>query len=151
MKLKLLEMRSFNEKMYITIIACKTCDKERSFKNHACDDDGNCFCKLSTTNMYYGDTCSKNSELCFIYIQGIMHMQNCNLYLLTAIWDLHTAADVTIPALAYLINYLDSQRSGHGRGGPTFFKVGDVFYKICPTHYASFRKRISSETSCGMF
>ena len=57
---------------------------------------------------------------------------------------------VTIPALAYLINYLYSQRSGRGRSESTFFKVGEVFNKICPLHYANFRKKISSETSCGM-
>ena len=62
----------------------------------------------------------------------------------------HGCRNVTISALAYLINYLDCQRSGRVMGGPTFFKVGDLFYKICPSHYANFRKKISSETSCGM-
>ena len=65
-------------------------------------------------------------------------------------WYTHGCRNVTISALAYLINYLDCQRSGRVMGGPTFFKVGDLFYKICPSHYANFRKKISSETSCGM-
>ena len=63
---------------------------------------------------------------------------------------LNGCRNVTIPALAYLINYLDSQRSGCGRGWSTYSKVGIVLYKICPSHYANFRKKISSETSCGM-
>ena len=49
--------------------------------------------------------------------------------------------NVTIPALAYLINYLYSQRSGRGRSESTFFKVGEVFNKICPSHYANFWKK----------
>ena len=53
----------------------------------------------------------------------------------------HGCRNVTISALAYLINYLDCQRSGRVMGGPTFFKVGDLFYKICPSHYANFRKK----------
>ena len=51
----------------------------------------------------------------------------------------HGCRNVTISALAYLINYLDCQRSGRVMGGPTFFKVGDLFYKICPS--TQIRKR----------
>ena len=51
---------------------------------------------------------------------------------------LNGCRNVTIPALAYLINYLDSQKSGRARSGSTFFKVGEVFYKICPLPYANF-------------
>ena len=71
---------------------------------------------------------------------------------LSAIYT-HGCRTVIIPALAYLINYLDSQRSGRGRVGPTFFKVGEVLYKKCPTDPHTmpiFEKKISSKTSCGM-
>ena len=57
----------------------------------------------------------------------------------------HGCRNVTIAAVAWLINYLDSQRSGREMGGPTVFKVGELFYKICPSHNANFgRKKISS-------
>ena len=41
----------------------------------------------------------------------------------------------------YYINSLDIQSSGCGRGGPTYFKVGDLLYKICTPHYANFQKK----------
>ena len=53
----------------IIISACKQCNVMGSFENLACDKDGNCFCKLSITNEYYGDTCSENSKSFIIYIQ----------------------------------------------------------------------------------
>ena len=57
--------------------------------------------------------------------------------------ELYTHGDnnLTIPAMAYYINSLDIQSSGRGRGGPTYFKVGDILYKICTSHYANFRKK----------
>ena len=54
--------------------------------------------------------------------------------------DTHASNNLPIPAIAYFINNLDSQSSGHGRGGPNYFKVGDLFYKICTSLYANFRK-----------
>ena len=39
---------------------------------------------------------------------------------------------IPIPAMVYFINNLDNQRSGSGMGGPTYLKVGDALYKICP-------------------
>ena len=48
-----------------------------------------------------------------------------------------------IPAMVYLINNSDSQRSGHGMGGPTTLKVGEALYKICPFAYAQFLKKKS--------
>ena len=55
-----------------------------------------------------------------------------------------------ISAMVYFINDPDSQRSGRDMGGPTNLKVGDLLYKICPFNYANFRKKISSDTFCGM-
>ena len=46
-----------------------------------------------------------------------------------------------IPAMVYLINNSDSQRSGHGMGGPTTLKVVEVLYKICPFTYAQFLQK----------
>ena len=57
--------------------------------------------------------------------------------------------NLPIPVIAYFINTLDSQSSGRGRGGPNYFKVGGLFKKICTSIYANFRKKISSDTSCG--
>ena len=44
------------------------------------------------------------------------------------------------------------QRSGRGRGWPTYSKVGDILYKICPSHFSNFREeeKILSDTSCGI-
>ena len=50
-------------------------------------------------------------------------------------FDIHTGTiNLPIPAMTYYINNLDIQRSGRGRGGPTYSKVGEVLYKICPSH-----------------
>lgn len=49
--------------------------------------------------------------------------------------------NLPIPAMAYFINDLDIQSSGHGRGGPTYSKVGDVLYKICPYTMPFFQKK----------
>ena len=57
--------------------------------------------------------------------------------------------NLPIAAIAYFINTLDIQSPGRGRGGPNYFKVGGLFYKICTYLYANFRKKISSDTSCG--
>ena len=59
----------------------------------------------------------------------------------------HGPINLPIPALSYFINTLDSQSSGRARGGPNYFKVGGLFYKICTYLYANFRKKISSDTS----
>ena len=42
----------------------------------------------------------------------------------------HVPENLPISAIAYFINTLDSQSSGHGRGRPNYFKVTDFFYKI---------------------
>ena len=39
----------------------------------------------------------------------------------------HGLIKLFIAAMAYYINTLDSQSSGRGRGGPNYFKVGDLF------------------------
>ena len=39
----------------------------------------------------------------------------------------HALIKLFIAAMAYYINTLDSQSSGHGRCGPNYFKVGDLF------------------------
>ena len=62
----------------------------------------------------------------------------------------HGLIKMHIAAMAYYINTLDSQSSGRGRGGPNYFKVGDLFYKICTSLYANFRKKISSDTFCAL-
>ena len=61
----------------------------------------------------------------------------------------HAPINLPISVIAYFINTLDSQSSGRGRGGPNYFKVGGLFKKICTSLYANFRKKISSDTSCG--
>ena len=50
----------------------------------------------------------------------------------------HGNKNLPIPAMAYYINDLDIQRSGRGKGGPTYSKIGEVLYKICSSHYANF-------------
>ena len=42
--------------------------------------------------------------------------------------------NMSIPALAYFINTLDSRSSGCGRGRPNNFKVGDLFKKYYVPH-----------------
>ena len=49
----------------------------------------------------------------------------------------HPFKYMPIPDIAYFINTLDCQSSGRGRGGPNYFKVGDLFQKICTSHYAN--------------
>ena len=49
--------------------------------------------------------------------------------------------NLPIAAIAYFINTLDIQSPGRGRGGPNYFKVGGLFYKICTYLYANFRKK----------
>ena len=62
----------------------------------------------------------------------------------------HAINNLPIPAIAYFINTINSQSSGRGRGGPNFFKVRDLFKKICTSFYANFRKKKNtSDTSCG--
>ena len=48
---------------------------------------------------------------------------------------------MAISAIAYFINTLDSQSPGHDRVRPNYLKVGDLFYKICTSLYANFRKK----------
>ena len=69
----------------------------------------------------------------------------------TMAWLLHTheLKNLHISAMAYYINTLDGERSVHGRCEPKCFKDGDLFWKICTSLYANFRKKISSDTSCG--
>ena len=43
--------------------------------------------------------------------------------------------------MAYYINTLDGERSVHGRCEPKCFKDGDLFWKICTSLYANFRKK----------
>ena len=43
----------------------------------------------------------------------------------------HSPNNLPIPAIAYFINTLD-------RGGQDYFKVGDLFYKICTSLYTNF-------------
>ena len=52
-----------------------------------------------------------------------------------------------IAAMAYYINTLDSQSSGRGSCGPNYFKVGDLFKKICTSLYANFQKKKSHPIS----
>ena len=114
--------------------------------------------KHSVTHTNFGLVIQKRSFYCNPVLKFRTKIGFFRLYWRTAEWFLNTIYTphtdgcniVTIPALAYLINYLYSQRSGRGRSESTFFKVGEVFNKICPLHYANFRKKISSETSCGM-
>ena len=56
--------------------------------------------------------------------------------------DTHAFKNMHIPTVAYFINTLDSQSSGRGRGGPTYFKAGELFYKICSSLYANFQKNL---------
>ena len=55
---------------------------------------------------------------------------------------------MAISAIAYfintIVNTLDSQSPGRDRVRPNYLKVGDLFYKICTSLYANFRKKISS-------
>ena len=53
----------------------------------------------------------------------------------------HPLKKMHIPAIAYFINTLEIQSSGRGMGGPNYFKVGDLFWKICTSFYANFRKK----------
>ena len=53
----------------------------------------------------------------------------------------HAPENLPIPTLVYFINTLDGQSSGRGRGGPNYFKVGDLFKKICTSLYVNFRKK----------
>ena len=50
----------------------------------------------------------------------------------------HGNNNLPIPAMTYYINGLDIQNSGRARGGPTYFKVGDLLYKICTTNVSNF-------------
>ena len=43
--------------------------------------------------------------------------------------------------IAYFINTLYSQIPGRDRVRPNYLKVGDLFYKICTSLYANFRKK----------
>ena len=43
--------------------------------------------------------------------------------------------------MAYYINTLDGERSVHGRCEPKCFKDGDLFWKMCTSLYANFRKK----------
>ena len=56
---------------------------------------------------------------------------------------------MAISAIAYFTNTLDNQSSGRDRVRPNYLKVGDLFYKICTSIYAKFRKKISSDTTSG--
>ena len=55
----------------------------------------------------------------------------------------HAPNNMPVPTIAYFINTLASQSSGRGRGGPNYFKVGDLFYKICTSLYANFQEKKS--------
>ena len=55
----------------------------------------------------------------------------------------HELIKLFIAAMAYYINTLDSQSSGRDRCGPNYFKVGDLFWKICTSLYANFWKKKS--------
>ena len=68
--------------------------------------------------------------------QGVIGGCRIYLHITHAINNLH------IQAMAYHMNSLDIQSSGRGRGGPNYFKVGDLFYKICTSQYANFRKNV---------
>ena len=46
----------------------------------------------------------------------------------TGLYYTHGGNNLPIPAMAYFINDLDIQRSGRGRDGPTYSKVGEVLY-----------------------
>ena len=60
-----------------------------------------------------------------------VHLINTNLVaVLGLLPDTHRDRSLTIPALAYYINILNSQSCGRGRGVPTYLLVGEVFYKI---------------------
>ena len=67
--------------------------------------------------------------------QGVIGGCRIYLHITHAINNLH------IQAMAYHMNSLNIQSSGRGRGGPNYFKVGDLFYKICTSLYANFRKK----------
>ena len=43
--------------------------------------------------------------------------------------------------MAYYINTLDGQSSGRGRCEPNYFKVGNLFWKICTSLQANFWKK----------
>ena len=60
------------------------------------------------------------------------YIRHISEILFTCSYDRYTHATNNFPiaAIAYFINILDSQSSGHVRGRPYYLKVWDFFYKI---------------------
>ena len=53
----------------------------------------------------------------------------------------HALKNLHIPAIAYFLNTLDSQRSERGMGGPNYFKVGEHYEKYVPHSMPIFEKK----------